>query len=211
MRGTLRLLLVGDGMSELSELPFSMPLGMAICGRRSVRNYRADRVDRSTIERLLRAAVRAPTGILEEPCAFVVVQDKAVLKRISDRAKSLFLDEMQRALVQRMGHGVNIFAEPDFNVFYNAGTLIVLCGLTDAPFVVADCWLAAANILLAAHAAGLGSCLIGAAVAALNEEQSRRELRIPATHTAIAPIIVGVPIGDHLPNARKEPRVLHWQ
>jgi len=198
-------------MSVLNELPFSMPLGMAIGGRRSVRNYRPDTVDRSTVEQLLLAAVRAPTGIHRESCAFVVVQDKSVLKRLSDRAKPQFLDEMQRALVQRTGHGTNIFAEPDFNVFYNAGTLIILCGLRSAPFVLADCWLAAENILLAAYAAGLGSCLIGAAVSALNEEQSRRELHIPATHTVVAPIIVGVPTEEHFPFEGKAPRVLHWQ
>jgi len=139
------------------------------------------------------------------------VQDKAVLKRISDRAKLYLLDELQRELVQRTGHGINIFAEPEFNVFYNAGTLIVLCGLTNAPFVLADCWLAAENILLAAYASGLGSCLIGAAVPALNEEQSRRELQIPPSHTVVAPIVVGVPRGERLCDSRKEPRVLYWQ
>jgi len=198
-------------MGELWDLPFSMPLGLAIGGRRSIRDFRPDKVDRKTIEQLLRAAVWAPTGIQQEPYVFVVVQDRAVLKCISDRAKTSFLDAIQRAHVQRSGHGTNIFAEPNFNVFYNAGTLILLCGLTDAPFVLADCWLAAENILLAAHAAGLGSCLVGAAVPALNEEQSKRELKIPESHTVVAPIIVGVPNGRGPPRAPREPRVLHWQ
>jgi len=198
-------------MSDLRELPFSMPLGMAIGGRRSVRDFRPDKVDRKTIERLLQAAVWAPTGFQPEPCAFIVVQDRGLLKRISDCAKASILDSFQRVHVQRSGHGMNIFAEPDFNVFYNAGTLILLCGLTDAPFVFADCWLATENILLAAYAAGLGSCLIGVAVPALNEEQCRRELNIPESHTVVAPIIVGVPNGEGPPRTPKEPRVLHWQ
>jgi len=198
-------------MSDLRDPHFSMPLGMAIGGRRSVRDYRPEKVDRTTIERLLRAAVWAPTAIQQEPCAFVVVQDRAVLKRISDRAKASFLDDVQRAHVQRAGHGTNIFAEPEFNIFYNAGTLILLCGWADAPFVLADCWLAAENILLAAHAVSLGSCLIGAAVPTLNEEQTKRELNIPVSHTVVAPIIVGVPNGEPPPRAAKQPRVLHWQ
>ncbi len=198
-------------MTDMCELPFSMPLGAAIAGRRSVRDYRPEKVDRRTIERLLLAATRAPTGIRQDACAFIVVQDKGVLKRISDRAKPMLLDEMQRSWVQQSGHGLNIFAEPDFNIFFNAGTLIVLCGLTNTPFLLADCWLAAENILLAAHASGLGSCLIGVAVAALNDEESRRELHIPASHTVVAPIIVGVPRGEGVPSAAREPRVLHWQ
>lgn len=199
-------------VSDLREPNFSMPLGIAFGGRRSIRDFRPDKLDRATIDRLLRAAVWAPKALQQEPCAFVIVQDRAVLKRISDRAKASFLDDIQRAHVQRFGHGTNIFAEPDFNIFYNAGTLILLCGVTNAPFVLADCWLAAENILLAAYAAGLGSCLIGAAVPTLNEEQSKRELSIPATYSVVAPIVVGVPNGEGPPRAPKEePLVLHWQ
>lgn len=198
-------------MTDVGDLPFSMPLGTVLGGRHSVRDYRPDKVERRTIQRLLLAAVRAPTGIQQEPWAFVVVQDKAVLKRISDRAKPLFLDEMQRAYVQRTGPGANIFADPNFNIFHNAGTLIALCGLTNAPFILADCWLAAQNILLAAYAAGLGTCIIGCAVPVLNEEQTKRELEIPASHAVVAPIVVGVPAGEPAPKALKEPRVLYWK
>ncbi|SPE26095.1 Nitroreductase [Burkholderiales bacterium] len=197
-------------MGDMSELPFSMPLGKALGGRRSVRNFKPDVLTRGQVRSLLLAAVHAPTAVHQEPWAFVVVQDKAQLRRISDLAKPLHALQMQRLHVERHRHGPDPFADPAFNIFYNAGTLILVCGLADAPFLAADCWLAAENIVLAAYAAGLGSCVIGSAAAALNLEEMRRELEIPASLTVLAPIIVGVPADDAGPTARKEPRILHW-
>jgi nitroreductase len=156
------------------------------------------------------AAVRAPTAMHQEPWSFVVVQDRAMLRRISDRAKPLFVDEMRRLHVNRHGHDSGAFADPDFNIFYNASTLILVCGPRDAPFVDADCWLAAENILLAAYAAGLGSCVIGSAVAALDDEDIRLDLQILSSHAVVAPIIVGVPAQAGQASPRKEPRIVHW-
>lgn len=88
------------------------------------------------------------------------------------------------------------FANPEFCVFYDAGTLIVICAKPMGPFAVADCWLAAENLMLAACAMGLGTCCIGSAVPALNTVDAKAELGIPLDVTAVAPIIVGVPSGS---------------
>ena len=183
----------------------------AIYGRRSVRAYTPKKLDEATIRTLLAAAVRAPTAIHEEPWAFVIVQDANALKRLSDRAKGYFVEEMHRAHLDRGGHTLEKFEHPDFNIFYNAGTLIVICARPVGPFVVADCWLAAENLMLAAVSMGLGSCVIGSAVTGLNTPESKSELGIPAEISAIAPIIVGAP-GDESPaTSRKEPRILAWK
>jgi len=183
----------------------------AIYGRRSVRAYTSKRLDEATIRTLLAAAVRAPTAIHEEPWAFVIVQDANALKRLSDRAKGYFVEEMHRAHLDRGGHTLEKFEHPDFNIFYNAGTLIVICARPTGPFVVADCWLAAENLMLAAFSMGLGSCVIGSAVTGLNTPESKSELGIPVEISAIAPIIVGV-AGDESPaTSRKEPRILAWK
>jgi nitroreductase len=183
----------------------------AIYGRQSVRSYTRERLDRATILALLGAAVRAPTAVHAEPWAFVVLQDDAALKHLSDRAKPLFVGEAHRAHLDPGGHLLDIFASPEFNIFYNAGTLIVICAKPVGPFVVADCWLAAENLMLAAGAMGLGTCVIGSAVPALNTSDIKAELGIPAEFSAVAPIIVGHPGGETVPTARKEPRVLIWK
>jgi nitroreductase len=188
-----------------------MPLSLALHGRCSVRNFKPDVVDRAQILGLLSAAVRAPTARHQEPWAFVVVQDRVLLRHISERAKLLLVAGTQALHLERGGRTPKTFADPNFNVFHNAGTLIVICGLADAPFVAADCWLATENLLLAAHAMQLGACVVGSAVAALSLEEIKRELEIPTSYTAVAPVIVGVPMIDEVPTARKDPRVLHWK
>ena len=169
--------------------------------RRAVRSYQPTRLDESTIRTLLDAAIRAPTAMHLEPWAFVVIQDAAMLKRYSDRAK---------VLASHSGAYVELLANPAFNIFYDAGTLIVICGKPMGPFVTADCWLAAENLMLAASAMGLGSCCIGFAVPVLNTPEVKRELSIPADVSAIAPIIVGVPSGIPPVVGREPPEILSW-
>lgn len=180
----------------------------AIHARRSVRAFTGRKIGRLAVAELLAAAVRAPTAVHEELWAFVVVQDPGLLKRLSDKAKPLFATQ---AHLDHGGHGLEAFAREDFNIFYDAGTLIVICGPSTAPFAAADCWLAAENLMLAASAQGYGTCVIGSAVAALNLPELKAELGIPAGYTAVAPVIVGEPATIPPLTSRKEPRVLAWK
>ena len=181
-----------------------------ILARRSVRGYREVMVDRKTINTLLEAAVRAPTAVHEEPWAFVIVQDRRTLQRLSERAKPLFAEELKRVVTERPGFTVESFAGPDSNIFHGAGTLIVICAKPVGRFVTADCWLAAENLMLAACALGLGSCVIGSALPALNAAETKHELGIPDEFSAVAPIIVGYPHGETPMCSRREPLVLAW-
>lgn len=183
----------------------------AIHGRRSVRSYAPERLDTVTIQTLLDAAIWAPTAVHEEPWAFVIVQDRAVLKSLSDRAKEIFSAEAEHAHPDQARHLLDILAKPDFNIFYDAGTLIIICARPKGAFVTADCWLAAENLLLAAYGMGLGSCVIGFAVPALNTPEIKAELGIPSECSAVAPIIVGAPSGETPRTTRKEPDVLAWK
>lgn len=191
--------------------PLKKNLFEAILARRSVRAYAPDTLDRNTIQMLLEAAVRAPTAMHEEPWAFVVVQDHALLQRLSDLAKPIFVEEVRHRNSQGTSHSFDHFTRPDFNIFHGADTLIVICAKPSSPFVAADCWLAAENLMLAATAIGLGSCVIGSAVAALNIHKVKTELGIPDEYSAIAPIVVGVPSGETRATSRKDPKVLLWK
>jgi nitroreductase len=122
----------------------------------------------------------------------------------------LFAEEAHRLHLDRGGHALDIFSHPDFNIFYNASTLIVICGEPVGPFVAADCWLAAENLMLAAHSMGLGTCVIGSALLALNEPDVKSELAIPDSYSAMAAVIAGVPSGDAPPMTRHEPKVIGW-
>lgn len=192
----------------MSLPPLAMSVTEAIAGRRSVRAFEPTPLDRSTLQTLLEAAVRAPTAMHEEPWQFVVVQDRDRLQWLSARAKAFLSAEVRRLHPERH---LDPLAQPDFNVFYDAGTLVIICAPADRPFAVADCWLAAQNLMLVAHAMGLGTCVIGSAVHTLNEPEVKQDLGIPADTTAVAPLIVGVPRGTTAPSARQPPRIVAWR
>lgn len=196
---------------KTAESEASMSAMHAIFHRRAVRDYAPQKIDQAVIRILLDAAVHAPTAVHEEPWAFAIVQDRNTLKHLSDNVKELLASGADSIHLLLGGHALDRFTTPEFNAFYNAGTLVVIYGKPLGPFVVADCWLAAENLMLAACANGLGTCPIGLAVAALNTPQWKRELGVPAEMTAIAPIIVGVPAGETPPVSRKPPEILSWK
>jgi nitroreductase len=185
--------------------------------RRSVRAYAKHKLDQATIRALLDAAVRAPTAMHAEPWLFLVIQDEETLKRYSDLAKTMAIAEMEehagehwRRDTDRDGFLAQL-RDPGFSVFYDAGTLIVIYGRSKGPFVVGDCWLAAENLMLAACALGLGTCVVGAAVAALNSPEAKEVFGLPSGAVAVAPIVVGVPIGPTLDAPpRRDPEIIWW-
>lgn len=168
--------------------------------RSSVRTYTPEVIDPEVIRTLLEAATRAPTAMHAEPWAFVVVQDIAALHRYSELAKQGWRgQEFASALLR-----------PDFNIFYGASTLIVICARNSGPFAEADCWLAAENLMLAATALGLGTCCIGSAIDAINTPAIREALHIEQGMTVVAPIIVGRAAEPCPPTSRRPAEVLAW-
>lgn len=179
--------------------------------RRAVRDYLPQKIDKDIIHTLLKASVQAPTAMHEEPWSFAIIQDKSMLDRLSDNAKNLVCLQAQNSNSMQAKHMLDLVNKQDFNVFYNASTLIVIYSKFQETFVVADCWLAAENLMLAACAIGLGTCVIGFAVSALNAADWKNELGIPPEMTAIAPIILGYPASETPPVSRKQPEIHIWK
>lgn len=197
--------------SDSSEKPLGRNVFEAILARRSVRAYLPEPVSRNAVNTLLEAAVRAPTAMHEEPWAFVVVQDRQMLDKLSERAKPVFIKEVHHRHSQGASLSFRHFDQSDFDIFHGANSLIVVCARTTGPFVVADCWLATENLMLAACDMGLGTCVIGAAISVLNIQKVKRELGIPEDYTAIAPVIVGVPTEQTPASSRNAPLILAWK
>ena len=177
----------------------------AILGRRSIREYTAQKVNAKKIRSLIEAAVMAPTAMGNEPWAFVIIQDVAMLQDLSDVAKPLFIEQLKHE-----AHAFEAFNDSAFNIFYDASTLIIICANKDNPTADADCWLAAENLMLAAFAMGLGTCVIGAVLLAMHDEEQKIKLGIPADYEAIVPIIVGFPRSVAVSSKRKRPLILNW-
>ena len=85
--------------------------------------------------------------------------------------------------------------------------MILISAVAQGPWIVEDCALAAENLMLAAYAAGLGSCWIGFAQSFLNTPEGKRALGLPAACVPVAPIIVGHPKAAPPAVARKAPEI----
>lgn len=182
---------------------YEQTLFETILGRRSVRSYSEKEVTPDILKTLLEAAVWAPTALHKEPWGFVVVQNKALLETISDLAKPLFIEELKRS-----GTREDILKHTDGNLFYDAGTLIIICGKTNGHLPVADCWMAAENMMLAACAMNLGSCVVASALPAMQLPDIKAALGIPDGFVAIAPVIIGYPKTKPASGTRKAPLIL---
>jgi nitroreductase len=182
-----------------------MNLQDAIAGRRSVRDYTTAAVDEATIQSLIAAAVQAPSAVNEQPWIFTVVRDQGLLDRVSRDAKAHMLATMPAG--GHAGHFRSLLGDPKFQIFYHAPMLILIAGAAPGPWIVEDCALAAENLMLAAYAAGLGSCWIGFAQGYLNTAAGKDALGLPAASVPVAPIILGHPKATPPAVARKAPTV----
>ena len=115
-----------------------------IATRTSVRDYEARPVEKEKIEKMLRAAMATPTAMNKQPWHFVVVDQRNVLDALA---------------------GANPYAK----MLKKAPLAIVVCGNTDKmiegggrDFWIQDASAATENLLLAAHAMGLGAVWTGA-------------------------------------------------
>jgi nitroreductase len=182
-----------------------MNLREAIYSRRATREFTSQLVDETTLRGLIDAAVQAPSAVNQQPWSFCVVRDQPLLEKISREAKAYMVKSTPLGLLSH--HFDVILNDPNFNIFYHAPALIVICSVAEIPWAVEDCALAAENLMLAARAAGLGSCWIGFAQGYLGTAEGKAALKIPAAYKPIAPIIVGYPKSFPAPVPRKEPEI----
>ena len=182
-----------------------MDVKEAIYTRRSVRDFTAHSVDEKTLTELIDAAIQAPSAVNQQPCSFCVVRDKALLTKISREAKAHMLKSSPVGLMSH--HFQEILNDPNFDIFYGAPVLIVISTVTQIPWAIEDCALAAENLMLAARSVGLGTCWIGFARAWLGTSEGKAALEVPTSYVPVAPIIVGYPKSVPSPVPRRDPEI----
>jgi nitroreductase len=182
-----------------------MDVSTAIHGRRSIRAYRPEPVDRSVIEDVLWDAVQAPTPPVsgEAPWAFCVIEGVARLAAYGARAKQYASDH------QPEGRPWTWVDRPGFEVFWGAPVLVLICGRRGNPEIPFDCCRAGQNLMLAAHARGLGSCWVGAPLPWLLSPGVAQELGWPAGFDPFVAMILGHPAEQPAGQPRPRP-VITW-
>lgn len=183
-----------------------MDVNDAISGRRAVRNYSNEAVDERLISDLIDAAIKAPSAFDQQPWMFTVIRDQGMLDRISREAKAHLLATAPSG--PQSDHLKSMIGNPDFHIFYHAPVLILISAGSQGPWIAEDCALAAENLMLAAYAAGLGTCWIGFAQSFLNTPAGKALIGVAAGSVAIAPVIAGHPKAQppHVPRRAPEIR-----
>lgn len=153
----------------------------AILTRRSIRQFTDQSVSEAVVEDLLRAAMSAPSAGNQQPWQFVVITDREILDTIPS-------------------------IHPYSAMLRQAPLAILVCGdeqlETHKGYWVQDCSAATQNLLLAAHARGLGAVWLGIYPRMDRVAGLRKLLGLPEHVVPMALVAIGHP-AEHLPPAER--------
>lgn len=153
----------------------------AIRTRRSIRAFRSEPVARALIESVILDAAQAPPPMRGQvPWAFSVVEG---MTRISDLGERAMTHARTQHRPDEPGWGW--LARDGFKVFWDAPVVIVISGRLE------DCCRAGQNLMLSAHARGLGTCWVGAPLAWLETKEARDAVGVPEGMTPQAVLCLG--------------------
>lgn len=165
-----------------------MDLIEAIRGRRSIRRFTEDRVAFDQLVELVRAGIWAPTAGNAQSWRFVIVDSDAKLRHLKAASPGMLATPAAIIAVCQ-----------DKDIAFKKGSLLG----RDVGSVM-DAAMAAQNIMLAAHAMGLGTC----AILSFHQGTVCRFLELPKNVRPELLIAVGVPAINPVLPARVEAGVV---
>ncbi len=162
------------------------PILNAMKTRRSIRKFRPEMPAREDLEAIMEAGLFAASGKGMQSSMIVAVTDRALRDRLM---------EMNRVIGGW---------QEGFDPFYGAPAVLLVLADRASPNHVYDGSLTMGNMMLAAHALGLGSCWINRAREEFDSDEGKAilaELGIEGSWEGIGHCIVGIPDGES-PEAR---------
>jgi len=183
--------------------------------RRSVRRFAERPFSHEDIARLLEAARWAPSNHNRQPWRFLVLEDKKRIRDLASRVgealglKLKSLPPMASAYADDLAHYATLFAEaPVLLVALHkhpvSVSAVLLEGVPNAALVSGEplsVAMAVQNLLLAAHALGLGACVMTAPL--LVPEAVAEAIPLPAGFDLTCFVAVGHPAESPEPPRRK--------
>jgi nitroreductase/NAD-dependent dihydropyrimidine dehydrogenase PreA subunit len=189
-----------------------------MASRRSCRNFTDQPVERALLEDLMKIGITAPSGTNSQSWTFTILPQKKAVQTFAERVASFFerlnttaektllrmllkligkgeLDAYYHGYYRKVKEAIDEWHGSGKDPLFHGSTAAILVGSKPGASCPAeDALLATQNILLAAHSMGLGSCLIGYAVAAMKKDPSiQRSIGIPAEEEIHAVIALGYP------------------
>ena len=175
--------------------------------RRSIRQFEDKEVAMETIREIIEDSCLAPSAANGQPWRFIVVNNKDLIKRLSDESKQNILAFIEQNPESTSKKYEAAMRNPDFNVFYNAPCLVYIVGSKQARNLYVDCSLAACYFMFGATARGLGTCWVGLGTSILDPDLLEL-MQVPEDHKIVAPLILGYPKGIPGTPQRSEPQIL---
>ena len=162
--------------------------------RRSVRKYKPDMIPKETIDKIIEAGLYAPSGMGRQPVIILAVTNKEVRDRLS-----------------KLNAG--IMGADGTDPFYGAPVVLVVLADKKVPTYLYDGSLVMANLMLAAHDQGIGSCWIHRAKEEFEQKEGKellKSLGIEGEYEGIGHCILGYADERGKESApRKEKRVYY--
>ena len=181
-----------------------MDIFSIIKGRRSCRAFLPEPIPEETIAMILEAAVWAPSPMNAQPWDFIVVTNQETKKRIFSEAETLKQDLFQKSGWKWLGR---------YNIDFLLSAPVLVAVVGDPDKTGADkfieggnqayqhaCAAAVQNMLLAAHALGLGSLWF----TLFDAEAMRNILDVESEKIPLALVVLGKPSGEPLQAPRKD-------
>ena len=174
--------------------------------RRAVRDFEDRAVPLEVVKDIVRESCFAPSSMNGQTWRFIIIMDKAMIRRLSDESKKKTLEQIlaepgspRRRLISSLG-------DETFNVYYNAPCLVYIAGAKSAIRRIEDCTLAACYFMFSAADRGLGTCWIGLGQN-IKDPDLRGIIGLPDDHEIVAPLILGYP--KSIPaTPQREPHIL---
>ncbi|MCD8302628.1 MAG: nitroreductase family protein [Prevotellaceae bacterium] len=183
----------GKAECQSSQPAEGMDALTAIATRTSIRAYEETPVEEEKVETLLRAAMAAPTAANRQPWRFVVITERGILDSIPT-----FL--------------------PTARMLSGAPLAIVVCGdMSDTlpdegrEYWVQDASAATENLLLAAHAMGLGAVWCGVYPLQERVQAMQQMLDMPEGILPLNIVAIGYPAEQPEPKDKWMPEKIHYQ
>jgi nitroreductase len=167
-----------------------MELIEGIKTRRSIRKFTKKKVSKKDIEELLRAAMQAPSAGNRQPWHFVVVTDREKLDKVPE-------------------------FHPYSKMLKEAPLAILICAKSKTDkycdYWVQDCSAATQNLLLAAHAKGLGAVWLG--IYPIDERVNgiKDLFSLPAGVVPLSLNAIGYPAEEKEPIDRYDETKIHYE
>ncbi len=165
----------------------------ALLERRSVRHYSPESLDGPTLETIIEAGLHAPSARNSQACHLTAVVGLPAIERLNEAVKAATTRpgfDKYAGLVDQPGYAINFKTAPVF-IIVGSDRAASFCPAEDGALVLG-------NILLAAHALGLGGCWVNQLGPIADEPEFRRvltELGFPPTHRVIGCAALGRRVG----------------